>query len=97
MFIPKSLDRSVTDAARSLFADAWLVKPDDCRVPTAETPNGTFPRGDIGGKARVPRQWPPHSELFSLAHHTSLAKPSLTSNHSHTPPFGSLQKVQHKF
>jgi pimeloyl-ACP methyl ester carboxylesterase len=43
MFIPKSLDRSVTDAARSLFADAWLVKPDDCRVPTASTPNIIIP------------------------------------------------------
>jgi hypothetical protein len=40
MFIPKSLDRSVTDAARSLFADKWLEAPDDCRVPTASTPNG---------------------------------------------------------
>jgi hypothetical protein len=39
MFIPKSLDRSVTDAARSLFADKWLEAPDDCRVPTASTPN----------------------------------------------------------
>lgn len=43
MFIPKSLDRSVTDAARSLFADAWLVKPDDCPLPTAETPNVVLP------------------------------------------------------
>lgn len=43
MFIPKSLDRSVTDAARSLFADAWLEKPDDCRVPTSNTPNIILP------------------------------------------------------
>ena len=43
MFIPKSLDRSITDAARSLFADAWLVKPDDCHVPTSATPDVVLP------------------------------------------------------
>lgn len=43
MFIPKSLDRSVTDAARSLFADAWLEEADECRVPTSSTPNVVLP------------------------------------------------------
>lgn len=43
MFIPKSLDRSVTDAARSLFSDAWLAAPDDTIVPTSSTPNVVMP------------------------------------------------------
>ncbi|KAF4631837.1 hypothetical protein G7Y89_g6290 [Cudoniella acicularis] len=38
MFIPKSLDRSITDAAHMLFSDAWLSRPDDTIVPTASTP-----------------------------------------------------------
>lgn len=48
MFIPKSLDRSVTDASRSLFPDSWLDSPDDCILPTASTrdvvmpPNGEY-------------------------------------------------------
>lgn len=48
MFIPKSLDRSVTDAARSLFADSWLVQPDDITVPTASTPNIIMPTNEDG-------------------------------------------------
>lgn len=50
MFIPKSLDRSVTDASRSLFPDSWLDSPDDCILPTTSTrdvimpPNGEYLR-----------------------------------------------------
>ncbi len=43
MFVPKSLDRAVTDAARMLFSDAWLEAPDDTEVPTPSTPNVVFP------------------------------------------------------
>lgn len=43
MFIPKSLDRSITDAAHSLFSDAWLDAPDDTDVPAPGTPGVVFP------------------------------------------------------
>jgi hypothetical protein len=43
MFIPKSLDRAVTDASHSLFSEAWLDRPDECVVPTASTPNVVLP------------------------------------------------------
>lgn len=43
MFVPKSLDRAVTDAARSLFPDSWLDSPDDCILPTASTRDVIFP------------------------------------------------------
>jgi len=43
MFIPKSLDRSVTDAGHMLFSDAWLDSPDGCKVPTSCTPNVELP------------------------------------------------------
>jgi pimeloyl-ACP methyl ester carboxylesterase len=52
MFVPKSLDRSVTDAARSLFPDTWLDSPDDCTIPSPSTksvtmpPNGAYLRFD---------------------------------------------------
>lgn len=39
MFIPKSLDRSVRDAAWNLFPDAWLDLPDGTHVPSRETPD----------------------------------------------------------
>lgn len=50
MFVPKSLDRSVADAARSLLPDSWLDSPDDCILPTSSTnkvempPNGAYLR-----------------------------------------------------
>jgi hypothetical protein len=43
MFLPKSLDRSVADAARSLFPDSWLDAPDNCIVPTSSTRNVILP------------------------------------------------------
>ena len=43
MFIPKSLDQSVTDAARSLFSAEWLALPDDTIIPTSSTPNVILP------------------------------------------------------
>ena len=43
MFVPKSLDRSVTDAARMLFTDTWLALPDDTKVPQPSTPDVVFP------------------------------------------------------
>jgi pimeloyl-ACP methyl ester carboxylesterase len=50
MFVPKSLDRAITDASRSLFPDSWLDSPDDCVLPSATTrdvvlpPNGAYLR-----------------------------------------------------
>jgi pimeloyl-ACP methyl ester carboxylesterase len=43
MFVPKSLDRAVTDAARMLFSNEWLDRPDDTIVPNASTPNTVLP------------------------------------------------------
>ncbi|KAH9224232.1 Alpha/Beta hydrolase protein [Leptodontidium sp. 2 PMI_412] len=43
MFIPKTLDQSVTDAAKMLFSDAWLDAPDDTVVPTSSTPGAVLP------------------------------------------------------
>jgi pimeloyl-ACP methyl ester carboxylesterase len=43
MFLPKSLDKSVTDASRMLFSDAWLESPDDTKVPDSSTPNVELP------------------------------------------------------
>jgi len=43
MFVPKSLDRAVTDAARMLFSSAWLDSPDDTILPNASTPNVVLP------------------------------------------------------
>jgi pimeloyl-ACP methyl ester carboxylesterase len=47
MFIPKSIDRSVSDAAASLFADAWLELPDDAPVPDENTVGVKLPPGGI--------------------------------------------------
>jgi pimeloyl-ACP methyl ester carboxylesterase len=50
MFVPKTLDRSVADAARALFPDSWLESPDDCVLPNSSTkfvtmpPNGEYLR-----------------------------------------------------
>ncbi|KAH8816403.1 Alpha/Beta hydrolase protein [Xylogone sp. PMI_703] len=43
MFIPKSLDRSLQDVSKSLFAEEWLDRPDDAVVPTADTPKVILP------------------------------------------------------
>ncbi|CAL3970023.1 unnamed protein product [Diplocarpon coronariae] len=43
MFIPKTLDRSVSDSAHMLFSDAWLDKVDDAVLPTSKTPNVELP------------------------------------------------------
>jgi len=43
MFLPKSLDRSVVDAARSLFPDYWLDSPDTTQVPDSSTPEIVMP------------------------------------------------------
>jgi hypothetical protein len=50
MFIPKSLDRSVRDAAASLFPDSWLDSPDECILPTPSTPNIILPDSGAYGK-----------------------------------------------
>jgi len=34
MLVPKSLDRSVGDAARQIFASSWLTSPDDAHLPS---------------------------------------------------------------
>ncbi|GAB1317732.1 Alpha/Beta hydrolase protein [Madurella fahalii] len=39
MLVPKSVDRSVADTARQIFAHAWLPQPDDVHLPSpAATP-----------------------------------------------------------
>lgn len=43
MFVPKSLDRSVTDAAHMLFSDKWLDSPDSTVLPDKNTPNVVLP------------------------------------------------------
>ena len=83
MFIPKSLDRSVTDAARSLFADAWLVKPDDCPIPDASTPNGTSMK-------------PPPTVSLPLRNFLLFSISELIKS-SRPPTLRRLQKVLHKF
>jgi pimeloyl-ACP methyl ester carboxylesterase len=47
MFLPKSLDRSITDAARSLFSDKWLEEADTCHVPQPGTSGVVFPPGKV--------------------------------------------------
>lgn len=47
MFVPKSLDRAVADAARSLFAGPWLDAPDDTFLPSLDTPGVLPPASKI--------------------------------------------------
>lgn len=62
LLLPKTIDRSVSDAARQIFAHAWLTAPDDvhlpdpsttpgCHPPTATTAN---PDGSEGGGGGLP-------------------------------------------
>lgn len=44
MFIPKSLDRAVSDTAISLFSDSWLEAPDETRLPQPGTALVDFPQ-----------------------------------------------------
>jgi hypothetical protein len=49
MFLPKTLDRSVTDGAYSMFPDSWLEKPDDIHLPSLDTPGVLpSPSGEYG-------------------------------------------------
>jgi len=50
MFIPKSLDRSVTDAAYNMFNTEWLALPDDTAVPKPGTSGVIFPESGEYGK-----------------------------------------------
>jgi pimeloyl-ACP methyl ester carboxylesterase len=50
MFIPKTLDQSVSDAAFMLFSNAWLALPDDTIVPTSSTPNVILPPSGAYGR-----------------------------------------------
>lgn len=43
MFIPKSLDRSVSDASRMMFSETWLAGKDSCALPQPGTPGVKFP------------------------------------------------------
>ncbi|CZT05834.1 related to alpha/beta hydrolase [Rhynchosporium graminicola] len=43
MFIPKTLDQSVSDGAKMLFKDSWLDSPDDTIVPDSSTPGVVLP------------------------------------------------------
>lgn len=45
MFLPKSLDRSVSDAAASIFSEEWLAQPDDTEPPKAGAPGVDVPAG----------------------------------------------------
>jgi hypothetical protein len=49
MFIPKSLDRSVTDAAFMMFSDSWLAGKDSSPVPKPGMPSVKYPaKGHYG-------------------------------------------------
>ncbi|KAI9051999.1 hypothetical protein LZ554_004253 [Drepanopeziza brunnea f. sp. 'monogermtubi'] len=50
MFMPKSLDRSVSDSAAMLFSEAWLAHEDDAFLPTASTPNVELPPSGAYGR-----------------------------------------------
>ncbi|KAL2060562.1 hypothetical protein VTL71DRAFT_9203 [Oculimacula yallundae] len=43
MFVPKTLDESVTQGAAMLFRSSWLDAPDDTIVPDSSTPNVVLP------------------------------------------------------
>lgn len=45
MFLPKSLEQSTRNVARSMFSDEWLDSPDDRNLPTPATPNVRVPEG----------------------------------------------------
>ncbi|KAK4107805.1 alpha/beta-hydrolase [Canariomyces notabilis] len=45
MLVPKTMDRSVADAARQLFARAWLPLPDDVHLPSPATTPYCSPPG----------------------------------------------------
>ncbi|KAK3305655.1 Alpha/Beta hydrolase protein [Chaetomium strumarium] len=51
LLLPKSVDRSVRDTARQLFARAWLDAPDDVHLPDpATTPKCLPPAGEGAGE-----------------------------------------------
>lgn len=58
MFIPKSLEQSVKNAARNLFAEEWLEGPDDGPVPNESTPMVNLPPGGV-------KRFPSNFERFA--------------------------------
>jgi glycylpeptide N-tetradecanoyltransferase len=54
MFVPKSLDRAVADAARSLFPDTWLDSPDDCVLPHPSSTPGYLPPSPSPSSSAAP-------------------------------------------
>ncbi|KAL2133810.1 hypothetical protein VTI74DRAFT_1616 [Chaetomium olivicolor] len=51
LLLPKTVDRSVGDAARQIFSHAWLDQPDDVHLPDPSTTHGVKPPAE-GGEYR---------------------------------------------
>lgn len=45
LLLPKTVDRSVADAARQIFAHAWLAQPDDVHLPSPSATPKCLPPG----------------------------------------------------
>lgn len=52
LLMPKSVDRSVADAARRIFAHDWLAQPDDARLPDPSTTPRCLPPAAGGSYLR---------------------------------------------
>jgi pimeloyl-ACP methyl ester carboxylesterase len=49
LLLPKTVDRSVGDAARQIFSHAWLTQPDNAQLPSPGTTPGCKPSSEAGG------------------------------------------------
>jgi pimeloyl-ACP methyl ester carboxylesterase len=72
MFIPKSIDRAVQDAAFNLFPDTFLDAPEQIRLPTKESPN-VEPPPVAGGWATGYGAWSTNFERFAATELTKRA------------------------
>ncbi|KAK3385382.1 Alpha/Beta hydrolase protein [Podospora didyma] len=59
MLIPKSVDRSIADAARMLFNRAWLTQPDNVHLPTPGVTPNCHPPADLPFTPPIPSSSPP--------------------------------------
>jgi pimeloyl-ACP methyl ester carboxylesterase len=50
LLLPKTVDRSVGDAARQIFSHAWLNQPDNAHLPSPGTTPGCKPSSEAGGE-----------------------------------------------
>ncbi|KXX78668.1 putative aminoacrylate hydrolase RutD [Madurella mycetomatis] len=62
MLMPKTIDRSVADAARQLFAASWLAQPDNVHLPSPSTtpkcrPPSTTPSATTAGSSEPPTEY----------------------------------------